>query len=94
MAKCEVSVRTRYSSSFTFHVSYCEKDDGYDIEERGFLGGYSSVVNNANTISEGIRKAVWSKLNYDRNYSNDEVINFVGFLEKNKNGKWWEYNNR
>ena len=92
MAKCEVSVKTRYSSWFTFHVSYCEKDDGYDIEERGFLGGYSSVVSNANTISEGIRKAVWSKLNYDRNYSNDEVINFVGFLEKNKNGKWWEYN--
>ena len=91
-AKCEVDARTRNSYSFTFYVSSCEDDDGYDIEEMGFLGGYSSVASNVKSISAGIRKALWNKIIRNSQYTlEDNLIDLVSFLETHKDSNWWGY---
>ena len=91
--KCEIDARTRYSNSYTFYVSSCENDSGYDIEEETgiIFTDYSTMVRDSETIDEGIRKALWEdKLYYD-NMKPDEMILFVDFLERNKNGAWWSF---
>ena len=82
-AECKVKADPYYSSPYIFKVSKCENSD-YDFSGMGYSGF------NFKTIERGIRTAIWA-LYCERYYSQNMVIDFVHFLEENKNGEWWKY---
>ena len=87
---CEVEYGSYRTLSLS--IKYChglKGPGGYEINKRTFFGTYVGTFKNLN---EGIRKSVWEEKRYD-DYDNNSgsVINFVEFLEKNKNGAWWKY---
>lgn len=89
-AKCEVKINYH---TYTFYASHCENDDGYDIQESGWFD-YSTLIWDCSSVGEGIRKAIWSKLAYDSNASDDRIIDFVTFLDTHKNSDWWSFKDR
>lgn len=64
----------------------------WEIEYRDLTKDYLIFgYGRGNTIDETVRAATWSYREFKKNYYNcDEcIIDLVDFLEKNKNGKWW-----